>query len=232
MNLAFHIELALRIILGTLLASVIGWERDAHGRAAGLKTHVIVGLASATFMVVSTQLWDLQHYHPGQNVTLDPSRIAAAVVTGVGFLGGGAILRTGLGVQGLTTAAGLWLVAAIGLCSGGGFYPEAVFVTLMGLFSLTILRRFEKESPIQRHLVVHFSGKLPKAAEVKDKLAPHVLTYSEVAYRKVEDNGTTLIFEIQCPTGVNMKALVEDVESLPGAKVVSVGSPGVEAPHS
>jgi len=232
MNWSFHIELGLRIILGTLLASLIGLERDAHGRVAGLKTHVIVGLASATFMVVSTQLWDLQHYHPGQNVSLDPSRIAAAVVTGVGFLGGGAILRTGMGVQGLTTAAGLWLVAAIGLCSGGGFYPEAVFVTLMGLGSLTILRHFEKDSPLQRHLNLHFTGKLPKAEEVKEKLAPHVLTFSEVAYRKTDDQGTALVFEILCPSTVNMKSLVEDMEALPGAKVISVGRPGVEAHHS
>src|SRR5579872_968939 len=101
---SIHLEFGLRILVGTVLAGLIGFERDVHGRPAGLKTHVIVGLASATFMVVSTQLWDLQHYHAGQNIALDPSRIAAAVVTGVGFLGGGAILRTGVGVQGLTTA--------------------------------------------------------------------------------------------------------------------------------
>lgn len=158
MTIPFHLEMTFRILLGTALAGLIGFERDVHGRPAGLKTHVIVGLASATFMVVSTQLWDFQHYHAGQSVGLDPSRIAAAVVTGVGFLGGGAILRTGVGVQGLTTAAGLWLVAAIGMCAGGGFYPEALIVTTLGLLALTFLRRFEHGDTHQRHLVVRLNG--------------------------------------------------------------------------
>ena len=108
------VELVVRILVGTVLGAVIGYERDIHGRPAGLRTH-----ASATFMVVSTHLAQFQGYHEGDFTEIDGSRIAASVVSGIGFLAGGAILRTGLSIQGLTTAAGLWLVAAIGLCAEG-----------------------------------------------------------------------------------------------------------------
>jgi uncharacterized membrane protein YhiD involved in acid resistance len=111
--LNLDLELVLRIAVGTALGGVIGYERDIHGRPAGLRTHAVVALASATFMVVSTHMVYFQHYKAGDLVEVDGSRIAASVVSGIGFLAGGAILRNGATVQGLTTAAGLWLVAAI-----------------------------------------------------------------------------------------------------------------------
>lgn len=149
------VELIVRILVGTALGGVIGYERDIHGRPAGLRTHAIVALASATFMVVSTHLAYYQGYHEGDFTEVDGSRIAASVVSGIGFLAGGAILRTGISVQGLTTAAGLWLVAAIGLCAGGGMYVESVAATLIGVAALTILRRFEdKDDRVRRRLML------------------------------------------------------------------------------
>ncbi len=143
LDLSLDAELVLRIVIGTLLGGVIGYERDIHGRPAGLRTHAVVALASATFMVVSTHLAGYQHYVAGGVTEVDGSRIAASVVSGIGFLAGGAILRNGITVQGLTTAAGLWLVAAIGLCAGAGMYIESVSVTIIGIVALTVLRRFE-----------------------------------------------------------------------------------------
>jgi putative Mg2+ transporter-C (MgtC) family protein len=101
-----HGILLLRVLIGTALGAVIGYERHIHGRPAGLRTHLIVALASATFMVVSTNVVYFQHYGRDDLIAVDPSRIVASVVTGVGFLGGGAILRTGINVQGLTAVAG------------------------------------------------------------------------------------------------------------------------------
>lgn len=148
-------ELVLRIVVGTALGSIIGYERDIHGRPAGLRTHALVALASATFMVVSTHFVYAQGYLPGQLVEVDGSRIAASVVSGIGFLAGGAILRTGITVQGLTTAAALWLVAAIGLCAGGGMYIESCAVTVVGVVALTVLRRFEdKDDRVTRRLTL------------------------------------------------------------------------------
>lgn len=147
-------ELLVRLVVGTVLGAVIGYERHLHGRPAGLRTHLLVGLASTTFMLVSTHFVYFQHYAKDDLVTIDTSRIAASVVTGVGFLGGGAILRSGLNVQGLTTAAGLWLVAAIGLSAGTGMYAISVASTFMGVIALTVLRRVErKEDDILRRRV-------------------------------------------------------------------------------
>jgi putative Mg2+ transporter-C (MgtC) family protein len=157
-NLSLDLELVLRIVIGTVLGAVIGYERDIHGRPAGVRTHAVVALASATFMVVSTHMVYFQNYRAGDLVEVDGSRIAASVVSGIGFLAGGAILRTGFNIQGLTTAAGLWLVAAIGLCAGGGMYMESVAATVMGIGVLTMLRRLEgKDKDVVRrrlHLTV------------------------------------------------------------------------------
>jgi putative Mg2+ transporter-C (MgtC) family protein len=151
--LNIDLELVLRIVVGTALGAVIGYERDIHGRPAGLRTHAVVALASATFMVVSTHLAYYQHYKAGDLIEVDGSRIAASVVSGIGFLAGGAILRNGITVQGLTTAAGLWLVAAIGLCAGGGMYIESIAATVLGIAALTFLRRFEdKDDRVRRRL--------------------------------------------------------------------------------
>ncbi len=149
------VELILRILMGTALGAIIGYERDIHGRPAGLRTHAVVALASATFMVISTHLAYYQHYGTGDFTNIDGSRIAASVVSGIGFLAGGAILRTGLNVQGLTTAAGLWMVAAIGLAAGGGLYYESIAATVVGVLVLTYLRRFEdKDDRVRRRLTV------------------------------------------------------------------------------
>ncbi|MFO0685321.1 MAG: MgtC/SapB family protein [Sandaracinus sp.] len=168
MHLDFDLDLVLRIVVGTLLGSVIGYERDIHGRPAGLRTHALVALASSTFMVVSTRVVYFQHYHDGDFAEVDGSRIAASVVSGIGFLAGGAILRTGLSVQGLTTAAGLWLVAAIGLSAGGGMYVESVVATLIGIVALTVLRRFEDKDDrtIRRHLHLTLDERAPSNTDV------------------------------------------------------------------
>src|SRR2546428_13898337 len=113
-------EMLLRMGISVVLGAAVGYERERTEHPAGLRTHLLVSLAAATFMLVSTQFVYFQHYTKEDLVAVDTSRIAASVVTGVGFLGAGAILRTGLSIQGLTTAASLWLVAAVGLAAGGG----------------------------------------------------------------------------------------------------------------
>ena len=136
-----HGELIARIAIGSAFGGVIGYERDRHRRPVGFRTHMIVAMAAATFMVISSQFVYHQHYGEHDLVAVDSSRIAASVVSGIGFLAGGAILRTGMTIQGLTTAAGLWLVTAIGMCAGAGMYVESAVVTLFGIVALTVLGR-------------------------------------------------------------------------------------------
>src|SRR5690242_6724157 len=122
-------------------------------------------------MVVSTHLVYYQGYHEGDFIEVDASRIAASVVSGIGFLAGGAILRTGFTIQGLTTAAGLWLVAAIGLCAGAGMYYESVAATIIGVSALTLLRRFEdKDDRVRRRLVLTLSAEAIPTDELVAKL--------------------------------------------------------------
>lgn len=164
-------ELVIRIVIGMLLGGVIGYERDIHGRPAGLRTHAVVALASATFTVVSTHIAFFQHYKTGDFTEVDGSRIAASVVSGIGFLAGGAILRNGISVQGLTTAAGLWLVAAIGMCAGAGMYIESIAATVVGITALTLMRRFEdKDNRVRRRLVVTISDGSTTAETLIGKL--------------------------------------------------------------
>src|ERR1700722_803790 len=137
------LEMLLRMGTGMVLGAAIGYERERTGHPASLRTHLLVAVASATFMLVSTQFVYFQSYGKDDLIVVDTSRIAASVVSGIGFLGAGAILRTGISIQGLTTAASLWLVAAVGLAAGGGMYILAVTVTVASLFGLTILRRIE-----------------------------------------------------------------------------------------
>ncbi|HEX6240307.1 MAG TPA: MgtC/SapB family protein [Polyangiales bacterium] len=137
------LELLLRIAVAGALGAVIGFERNWHHRPAGLRTHMVVAIASATFMVVSYGF----HTPGGQTVDslakVDVSRIASQVVSGAGFIAGGAILRSGPTVQGLTTAAGLWLVTAIGLAAGAGMFVVASSVTALGMAALWLMRKVE-----------------------------------------------------------------------------------------
>lgn len=218
-------DLMLRIVVGTMLGGIIGYERDVHGRPAGLRTHMIVGLASATFMVISTNFVFMQHYHHEDLVEVDASRIAASIVTGMGFLAGGAILRTGLTVQGLTTAAGLWLVGAIGMASGAGMYAVASFVTLLGVLALTILRRFEDKDAYttQRRRIHLVLGPEAKFTEMAARLRKMSLVVSTIAQeRHVEDGEQVITLEVGVAPQIEIEQLVETLGAQPDVRRVKV----------
>jgi putative Mg2+ transporter-C (MgtC) family protein len=133
-------EVLLRVVLAAALGGAIGVEREIREREAGLRTHMLVSVGAALFTLVSAYAWRDFEFSNASGVTFDPTRIAAQVVTGVGFLGAGAIIRQGLSVRGLTTAATLWVVAAIGMATGAGYYSAATITTILVLFSLWPLR--------------------------------------------------------------------------------------------
>jgi putative Mg2+ transporter-C (MgtC) family protein len=133
-------ELLLRIGLAAVLGGAIGLERELREREAGLRTHMLVSVGAALFTLVSAYAWTDWRFSTESGIVFDPTRIAAQVVTGIGFLGAGAIIRQGLSVRGLTTAATLWVVAAIGMASGAGYYAAAAITTVLVLFSLWPLR--------------------------------------------------------------------------------------------
>jgi putative Mg2+ transporter-C (MgtC) family protein len=133
-------ELILRIALAAVLGGAIGAERELRERGAGLRTHLLVSVGSALFTLVSAYGFRGFDYGSQNGIVFDPTRIAAQIVTGIGFLGAGAIIRQGLSVRGLTTAATLWIAAAIGLAAGAGYYSAAIVTTAAVLIALGPLR--------------------------------------------------------------------------------------------
>jgi putative Mg2+ transporter-C (MgtC) family protein len=146
----------LRLALAALLGAAIGLERELDEKAAGLRTHMLVASGSALFTLVSAYGFSGILSHSGANVLvrLDPSRIAAQIVTGIGFLGAGVIFRQGFTIRGLTTAASLWLVAAIGMAAGAGYWAGAVLATVVGVVSLRPLEWVKNRMLPQRAATV------------------------------------------------------------------------------
>ena len=137
-----NVELVSRLVMAAALGSVIGFERERLAWAAGLRTHMLVCVGSALFMIVSA--FGFADALTADHVVLDPSRVAAQVVSGIGFLGAGSILLRGEIVRGLTTAASLWSVAAIGLAVGGGLYTASIAATAIILVILAGIKPLER----------------------------------------------------------------------------------------
>lgn len=135
-----------RLIIAAFLSGLIGLERQIHRRAAGLRTHILVCVGSTLIMLTSLYIFDIYK----DVVALDPSRLAAGVITGIGFLGAGTIIRYGEEVKGLTTAATLWLASGVGLAVGCGFYIAAVSSTIVVILVLLSLRWLEGKLIIKR----------------------------------------------------------------------------------
>lgn len=147
----------MRLAAAAVLGGVIGIERELREREAGFRTHILVSVGAALFTLVSAYAWTDFAFSNASGVTFDPTRIAAQIVTGIGFIGAGAIIRQGLTVRGLTTAATLWMAAAIGMACGAGFYWAAVIATgiaLVGLGPLRLVSRQLLDRPHRRELQV------------------------------------------------------------------------------
>jgi len=140
-------EIILRLALAVVLGGMIGFEREAHNRPAGFRTHILVCVGSALIMIVSAFGF---HDFTGEIYQIDPGRIANGVVAGIGFLGAGTIIRQRGTIQGLTTAAGIWVVSGIGLAVGIGLYVGAVFATVLVFISLFALNRLERVNLINK----------------------------------------------------------------------------------
>ncbi|ULL20059.1 MgtC/SapB family protein [Paenibacillus sp. H1-7] len=158
-------QLTIRLLLSLMLGGLIGFERERSSHAAGLRTHILVCLGSTLIMLLS--MYGFSEFLGSDNVRLDPARLAAQVISGIGFLGAGTILYTGKAITGLTTAASLWVVAAIGLSVGAGFYYPAVMVCVLTLLSLWVLNLVEQR---------YFNGKRPRLLQIRADDYPGVLS--------------------------------------------------------
>lgn len=132
----------IRLTVSAVLGGLIGLEREMHGHEAGLRTHILVCVGSCLIMLTSMHIFDI---YKDVATNIDPSRIAAGVVTGIGFIGAGAIIRYGMSIKGLTTAASLWITSAVGLSMGCGFYEAGFFACVISLITLLFLRSYGKD---------------------------------------------------------------------------------------
>ena len=182
-------------------------------------------MAAASFMVLSSQFVYFQHYTASDLVEVDASRIAASVVSAVGFLAAGSILRTGATVQGLTTAAGLWLVTAIGMCAGSGMFLESAAVTLMGIIALTSVRRFEDKNLLRRHLSIVLREGSADLSAVVSALAKIGVSAQDVKYdKRLDDDKRRIVatFDVEFADTLGIPKLVEAVEAVQGVRRVIV----------
>src|SRR3989338_11622661 len=134
-------QIIIRLLISVLVSGLIGLERQLHRRAAGLRTHILVCVGSTLIMLTSIYIFDIYK----DKVPSDPARLAAGIITGIGFLGAGTIIRYGEEVKGLTTAASLWVIAAIGMGIGCGFYLAACATTIIALAVLLLLKTIENK---------------------------------------------------------------------------------------
>jgi putative Mg2+ transporter-C (MgtC) family protein len=215
-------EVLLRLVLAALFGAAIGVERELREREAGLRTHLLVCVGSALFTIVSAYGFREFLVNGGAVVRADPARIAAQIVTGIGFLGAGAIIRQGLAVRGLTTAATLWVVAAIGLAAGAGYYSAAAITTVLVILSLWPLRilayrLFVRFRPERERLVVDLERGRPPGI---------VLDAVERAGARVEslrladeEERRNIALEVDFPPGTR-EAVLHAIGNLEGVKTV------------
>lgn len=216
-------EIIFRLVLGAVLGGLIGFERQIHGRQAGFRTQLIVCVASVLLMIVSEHYQHLSYMNPSY-VRVDPGRIAAGAITGIGFLGAGAILKMGITIQGLTTAACLWIVSAIGLAVGAGFYAASVAAATLTLFSLLVLRVVERQMSRLVFKFVTISADTGIDEEhIKSVLSANNAHISKIDYEKdIAKGEMTFDITISLRHHIPIKKILDDLSSIKAVKKVVI----------
>jgi putative Mg2+ transporter-C (MgtC) family protein len=196
MSFQLYVELTGRLLLALVLCGAIGVQRTLSGKEAGLRTHILVGAGAALITMVSAYAF------PGwpTGASRDPTRVAAQIVSGIGFIGGGMILKEGLTVRGLTTAAGIWAVAGVGMAAGSGLAPLAIITTVLLLLTLSVLSPLENKLPERHrtHWILTFSVADPaRLHDVHQALKKHCPSIHLIAFETPPDgSGVVVTYEL------------------------------------
>jgi putative Mg2+ transporter-C (MgtC) family protein len=227
---AYHYaEITIRLFLAALLGGLVGLEREHSNRPAGFRTHILVCVGSALIMLIS--MFGFQEFieHQPGTVVSDPARLAAQVVSGIGFLGAGTILVHGMAVRGLTTAASLWVVAGIGLSLGSGFYYGALLATGIVLASLVFLNRFENVILRRRNgvnylqvLTVDDPGQLGNITTILGNLEVQIKKVAIDEGPQRHEKSLNLSFTISVPAHVSTTKVIERLQAERGVLAVTV----------
>ncbi|MBC7087560.1 MAG: MgtC/SapB family protein [Tissierellales bacterium] len=221
-----NIEIIVRLVLSAFLGGLIGMEREASNRPAGFRTHILVSIGSTLMMLVSIN---------GASGGSDPTRIAAQVVSGIGFLGAGTILRDGNRVKGLTTAASLWVCAGIGLAIGQGFYFAGIATSIISFLSLLYLGKFEKAvlSDINNHLLVIGKERSGLIGEIGTILGNNNITIKKMDINEIGklESGENLIeidLFIRRSIAKNDYDFLESLKEIEGVESVEIKGKGLK----
>ncbi|RJF96677.1 MgtC/SapB family protein [Noviherbaspirillum cavernae] len=188
-----YLTITLNLLGAVAAGGIIGLERSYHGRPAGFRTHTLVCLASSLLMLVTLYQWKWLPGAPLDTIRTDPTRMAQGIMTGIGFLGAGVIFKEGFTVRGLTTAASIWITAAIGILVGIGFYMPAILATILTLGTLSVFRRIESWMP--SHFYAHHDIRFDRndamtEQEVRQILSEHGFTIANMSYRITDDGAS------------------------------------------
>ncbi|CAG9195205.1 Putative magnesium transporter YhiD [Paraburkholderia sabiae] len=216
-----NMELISRLVLAAILGSVIGFERERLSWAAGLRTHMLVCVGSTLIMLVSA--FGFADVLGNDHVVLDPSRVAAQVVSGIGFLGAGSILLRGEIIRGLTTAASLWSVAAVGLAVGGGLYTASIAATIIVLIILAGIKPIEKRFITvkqRRQLTLLVERGTMTFHSLHEALGPASPRVKQFVMQQSDDDPQMdeAMITLHRVSSLEFKAICEQLRALPGVK--------------
>lgn len=225
-----YVEIILRLVSALLIGGLIGMERTYHGRPAGFRTHALVCMSTALLMLVTVYE---NRWFPGISqgrIALDPTRLAQGIMTGIGFLGAGTIMKEGLSVRGLTTAASIWTTAAIGILIGIGFYFPAVLATALTFGTLSLFRWIENRMPAEfyAHFLVRFArNEAMPEADMRALLRKHGFSIANLNYRlDKQDDFFEYRMVIRTNRSENARALSNALNELPSVVEFRVSPTG------
>jgi len=213
---------ALGLMCASLLGSLVGLEREIHGQPAGLRTHMILSVGAALAAILSISY---SQFISSPNLPSDPGRIVAQVVSGVGFLGAGAILRLGVTVKGLTTASSLWTTAIIGIACGSGYFALAAFSTIVVLLILTMISKLEKRflpSFQTQTLKVTLEDRPGIVNDIKSLLVEKGVKMMSLNASMPDKETLKLSMVIRKPNNLGMDSIINLINSLDEAKAMEI----------
>jgi putative Mg2+ transporter-C (MgtC) family protein len=209
-----------RLVLACILGGAIGYEREHTNRPAGFRTHILVCVGSALIMITSEFIFERYAFR----TNMDPARLGAQIVSGIGFLGAGTIIREGFNVKGLTTAASLWAVSAVGIAAGIGFYEGALAATVLIIITLIALKRMEEHFAKKNRyktLIIQSSNMQGQIGTISNIINKRNAVIKSMEFMNNEEDDNLLIkLVIKLPRGVETSSIINDLQNSSGIKKV------------
>jgi len=210
-----ELELAIRLILSIIFGGIIGMERESVNRPAGFRTHILVCVGSTLTMLVSIYIFEQYN----SMTSVDPGRIAAQVVSGIGFLGAGTIIREGATVRGLTTAASLWTVAAIGLAVGSGFYLASILATLLTFVTLISFSRIENyiiQAKYLERIFITIDDRPGQIGKIGSCLGELNVSIGNIKMESMDDGKVLVTIKVRIPSGLKPNDIITRLMQIDG----------------